>query len=57
MLDTVADMVPKYFFLNPPKGCPNGRDLRHDVDAVPIFLNHAGEPADLTLDSSEPFGT
>jgi hypothetical protein len=57
MLDTVADVIPKYFLFNPPKGCPDGRDLRHDVDAVPVFLHHSEEPSDLTLDPLEPFGT
>ena len=32
-----------------------GGDLRHHVDAITVFLDHGGQPADLTLDPFEPF--
>ena len=56
VLDTVADVIPQYFLLEPPQGRADRRDLRHDIDAVPVLFHHAGEPADLTLDACQPFG-
>jgi hypothetical protein len=35
------------------KRCLGGADLGEDVDAVAVVLHHAGDAADLTLDSRE----
>ncbi len=56
VFDTVADVIAQYFLLEPPQGCADRGDLRHDIDAVPVLLHHAGEPADLTFNSRQPFG-
>jgi hypothetical protein len=36
------------------EGRPGRIDLRDDVDAVPVFLDHPGHSADLSLDLAEP---
>jgi DNA-binding FrmR family transcriptional regulator len=36
------------------QGLGHGRDLRQDVDAVLVFLDHPGNSPDLSLDPSEP---
>jgi hypothetical protein len=57
VLDTVRDVVTQNFFLDPSQRGARGRDLRDDVDAVPIILEHAGETADLTLDAAQALQT
>lgn len=54
VLDAVADVVPEDFFLQSPQGGTNGADLGHDIDAVAVLVQHAGEAADLTFDPTEP---
>jgi hypothetical protein len=53
MLDTVADMVLEDFLLNPPQRGAHRGDLRDDVDAIAVTLDHASDPAHLALDAAE----
>ena len=54
VLDTMRDMIAQDLFLGAPQCCPHRRNLRDNVDAVPVLLDHAGETADLALDPAEP---
>ena len=56
VLDAMRDVILQHFLLDAPERGADGRDLRHDIDAVPVLLHHAGEPADLTFNSRQPFG-
>jgi hypothetical protein len=49
----VANVLLKDLLLNAPKRRPYSCDLRDDVNAVAIFVYHAGETANLTLDPIE----
>jgi hypothetical protein len=49
----MADMILQYLLLDPPQRSAYRRDLRDDVDAVAVTLDHAGDPAHLTLDPVE----
>jgi len=49
MLNAVTDMISKDFLLQPSQRRSYGRDLRDDVDAVPVLVHHSGKPADLTF--------
>jgi hypothetical protein len=53
MLNAVTDMISKDFFLQPSQRRACGRDLRNDVDAIPVLVHHSGKPADLTLNPCE----
>ena len=53
--DAMADVIVQDLLLDPPQGGAHGGDLRHDVDAIAVGLDHAREPAHLALDPSEPF--
>lgn len=57
ILDAGRDMVTQDFFLRASKRRTHCRDLRDDVDAIPIFLNHPGKTTNLALDPVEPFKT
>lgn len=53
VLDAMRDMVLEYFFLDPAQRGTNGGDLRYDIDAIAILLDHFGEAAHLALDPTE----
>ena len=53
VLDTMPDVVAKDFLLDPSQRRPNGRDLRDDVDAVAVLVDHAREAAHLPLDAAQ----
>ena len=53
MLDAMADVLPENFLFEAPQRGAGRRDLRHDVDAVAIVLDHAGEAANLSFDPVE----
>jgi len=55
VLDTVGDVVAQNFLLDPPQRRPHRADLRDDVDAVAVVLDHAGETAHLALDAAQSF--
>lgn len=54
MLDTVSDMVLQDLLLQTPERRPHRCDLCDNIDAIAIFLNHPGKPADLPFYSVEP---
>ncbi len=54
MFDTVRDMIAQHFLFDPTQRSAHGRDLRNDVDAIAVVLDHAREAADLTFDAAEP---
>ena len=55
MLDAMCDVIAEHLFLDTPQRCSNGRDLRHDIDAVPTLLDHPGQSAHLSLDTVQAF--
>src|SRR6266851_1593080 len=54
VLDAMRDVILEDFLLRPPQRRAHRRNLRDDIDAVAIILDHAGEPAHLALDAAEP---
>jgi len=55
MLDTMADVITKYFFFDPSKRRSDSRYLRNNVDAVPVLLHHSGNTANLAFNPGEAF--
>src|SRR5262245_4092583 len=55
MLDAMRDVLTKHLFLDASKRRAHGRNLGDDVDAVAVFLEHAGKTAHLALDPAQPF--
>ncbi len=55
MLDAMGDMVAQDLLLDAAECRFCRRDLRDDVDAIAVVLDHARQPADLALDSFKPF--
>jgi hypothetical protein len=53
VLDAVADMILQNLLLDSPQRSAHRRNLREDVNAVAVALDHAGDSADLALDSIE----
>ena len=53
-LNAMRDMITQNLLLDPAQCGADGRNLRHDVDAVTVVLNHAGKSARLPLDALEP---
>ena len=53
VLDTVGDVITQNFLLDASQCRAYGGDLRDDIDAVAIILDHAGEAADLTFDAAQ----
>src|SRR5262249_60877697 len=53
----MADVVAQDLLFESAERGAHGGNLRHDVDAVAIVLDHAGEPAHLALDPAEPLET
>ena len=56
MFNTVTNVIPKDLLLQSTKCRTDCRDLRDDIDAVTVFLDHAREPTHLSLDSVQPLG-
>jgi Cu+-exporting ATPase len=54
VLDAVGDVIAQHLLLDAAQGGADRGDLRDDVDAIAVRLDHAGEPADLALDPLEP---
>ena len=46
-------MILQDLLLDPPQGGAYCRDLRDDVDAIAVSLDHAGDSAHLALDPVE----
>ena len=57
VLDAVRDVVAQDLFLGPAQCGAHSRNLRHDVDTVAAFLDHARNSAHLTFYSVEPLQT
>src|SRR3954469_19736122 len=53
VLDAVTDMILEDFLLGPPQRGAHRRDLRDDVDAIAVTLDHASDSAYLALDPAE----
>jgi hypothetical protein len=56
VLDTVAHVIVEDLFLQSPQRGANRRDLRNDVDAITVVLDHARDPAHLSLDPIQSLG-
>lgn len=54
VVDALAGMHPKELRLRLFQRSFHGLHLVQDVDAIPLFLEHPGQSADLTLDTPEP---
>src|SRR4051812_29848889 len=55
MLDAMGDVVLQNLFLDPAQRGAHRRDLRDDIDAVAVLLDHFREAANLALDPAEAF--
>ena len=51
--DAMRHVISQHFFLDAPKRGADGRDLRDDIDAIAIVIDHPPEAADLTLDPAQ----
>nr|BCF31651.1 hypothetical protein XF15B_07220 [Bradyrhizobium diazoefficiens] len=51
----MGDVVLQDLLLDPAQRGAHRRDLRHDVDAVAVFLYHFRQAANLALDPAETF--
>ena len=54
MLDAMRDVIAQHLLLDPAQRGADRGNLRDDVDAIAILLDHAGEPPHLAFDSLEP---
>jgi hypothetical protein len=46
-------VIPEYLFLDAPERGPHGRDLRDDIDAIAILVDHPEEASNLALDPAQ----
>src|SRR5215831_10795010 len=53
VIDTMRHMIAQDFFFGTPERGADCTDLRHDVDAIALVLNHAGEAPHLTFNTIE----
>src|SRR5437762_177563 len=51
----MADVILQNLFLDPAQRGAHRADLRHDVDAVAILVDHLRKPAHLAFDPVQPF--
>ena len=51
----MGHVIPEDFFFHPPERRPDRRDLRDDIDAVPVLIDHFREPANLAFDAVQTF--
>src|SRR5262249_37743226 len=54
--DAMGDVVAQDFLLHAPKRGAHRRNLRHDVDAIAVLVDHAGDAAHLALDPAQALG-
>jgi len=52
--DAMRDMLAQNFLLDAAKRRAHRADLRDDVDAIAVVIDHARKPAHLTLDAAQP---
>jgi hypothetical protein len=57
VLDAMRHVILQHFLLDTPQCGPHRRDLRDDIDAVAVLVDHLGQAADLALDPAEAFLT
>src|SRR6266481_8239429 len=50
-------VISQHFFLDPAERGAHRRDLRNNVDAVAVLVDHLGEAADLAFDPAQAFLT
>jgi hypothetical protein len=55
MFDTVRHVISENFLLNASQCRSDGSDLRDNVNAVAVFLDHSGQATYLTFDPVEAF--
>lgn len=55
MLDAMRHVILEHFFLDTPQRGAHGRNLRHDVDAISVFIDHSRQAAHLALDPAQSF--
>src|SRR5207244_10604469 len=53
VLDAVGHVIAQDLLLDAPERRPHRRDLRDDIDAVAIVLDHAREPSHLAFDAAQ----
>src|SRR5258708_17529561 len=56
MLDAMGDVIAQDLLLDAPKRGPHRRNLRDDVDAIAILIDHARDAAHLALDPVHALG-
>ena len=57
VLDAMRHVISEHFFLDAPERGANRGDLRDDIDAVAVIVDHLGQAANLALDPAETFLT
>lgn len=55
VFNAMRNVVTEDFLLDPPQRGAYGLDLRDDVDAITIVLDHAGKAAHLTFNAAQSF--
>jgi L-alanine-DL-glutamate epimerase-like enolase superfamily enzyme len=55
MRDAMRDVAAQDFLFHPAQCGAHRGDLRHDVDAIALVRDHAGQAAHLALDAAESF--
>jgi hypothetical protein len=55
MLDAMAHVIPEDFLFDSPQSRAHSGDLRNDIDAVSVFINHSRQTPHLAFDSVETF--
>src|SRR5450432_2380439 len=55
VFDAVRHVISEHFFLDAPQRGTHCRDLRDDIDAIAVLIDHPGEAADLPFDPAEAF--
>jgi hypothetical protein len=57
MIDAMRDVITQDLLLDAAQRRAHRRDLCDDVDAIAVVVHHAGETANLTLDTAQAFRT
>ena len=50
----MRDVIAQNFFFHPAQCRADRADLRHNIDAVALVLDHAGQSTHLTFDPAQP---
>jgi hypothetical protein len=51
--DAMRHVIPQHFFLDAAERGAHRRDLRDNVDAIAVLVDHFGQAANLTLDPAQ----